>query len=75
MLKIGALLNLGLAVADGMLSARWFIRAKENDWEPKRIFYGVVWALNAAMQVLLSCELLEAASRESLEAGDYEDED
>ena len=76
MLKLGALLNLGLAVSEGMLSVRWFTQAKENDWEPKRIFYGVIWALNAVMQVMLACTLLEGAVRERAETESYdEDED
>ena len=73
MQKLVAFLNLGLAVSEGMLSVRWFTRAKENEWSPKYIFFGVLWALNAVMQVILSCDLLESAGQEAAEYEEYED--
>ena len=61
MLKIGAVVNLILAVSESFLSCRWFCQAKRNDWEPKRVFYGVVWFLKSVMECIMAAELFTAA--------------
>ena len=74
MLKIGAVVNLILAVSESFLSCRWFCQAKRNDWEPKRVFYGVVWFLNALMQCMMATQLWTAAEEEKNAAwDDFED--
>ena len=41
MLKIGAVLIYILSIAESTLACRWLCQAKENNWDPKRIFYGI----------------------------------
>jgi len=72
MLKIGAALIYALSVAESTLAFRWLCQAKENNWDPKRIFYGITCYLNALMQCMMAGELWRAAGEESAEA-DCED--
>ena len=74
MLKFGAVLNLILAVSDGVLGFKWLFQAKENDWEPKRVFYGIIWFLNAFMQTIIACDLWKASNEEE-ESIDWDDFD
>ena len=74
MLKIGAVVNLILSVSDCFLSCFCFGQANTNDWEPKRVFYGVVWFLNALMQCMMAAQLWTAAEEEKNAAwDDFED--
>ena len=78
MLKIGAAVNFILAVSEGVLGFQWLFQAKEHDWDPKRVFYAVIWFLNALMQTIISCDLWNAGSEEEADADwddfeDYED--
>lgn len=64
MLKIGAAVNFILAILEGALGCRWICQAEENNWEPKRIFYGITWFLNAIMHSLMGCQLWRAAAEQ-----------
>lgn len=74
MLKFGAVLNLILAVSEGVLGCKWLCQAKEHDWDPKRVFYGIIWFLNALMQTIIACDLWEASNEEE-ESIDWDDFD
>lgn len=75
MLKIVSAVTFILSAWDGSLSIRWFNQAKKSDWDCKRVFYGVVCLLNAAMHVLMACELWQISEEEALDAADADWDD
>ena len=71
---MGAVVNFILAFSVCYLCCICFCQAKRNDWEPKRVFYGVVWFLNAVMQCMMAAQLWTAAEEEKNAAwDDFED--
>ena len=64
MLKIGAALIYGLSVLESILAFRWLCQARENNWEPRRIFYAITCYLNALMQCMMANQLWKAAEEE-----------
>ena len=73
MLKIGAVLIYILSFAESTLGFRWLCQAKENNWDPKRIFFGVTCYLNALMQCIMAGQLWSAAGEESADLDDFDD--
>ena len=74
MLKIGAALIYGLSVLESTLAFRWLCQARENNWEPRRIFYAITCYLNALMQCMMATQLWTAAEEEKNAAwDDFED--
>lgn len=73
MLKIGAALIYALSVVESSLAFHWLCQAKENSWDPKRIFYSITCYLNALMQCMMANQLWKAAEEESAEEDGFED--
>ncbi len=73
MAKLLAALSVILSVSETALGVKWLTGAKENDWDPKRIFYGIVWLVNAVMHILMAIDLLSQDGSE--EDVDFEDAD
>ena len=73
MLKIGAALIYALSVVESSLAFHWLCQAKENSWDPKRIFYSITCYLNALMQCMMANQLGKAAEEESAEEDGFED--
>ena len=73
MLKIGAALIYALSVVESSLAFHWLCQAKENNWDPKRIFYGITCYLNALMQCMMANQLWRAAEEENGDLDDFDD--
>ena len=73
MAKLLAALSFILSVSETALGVKWLTGAKEHDWDPKRIFYGIVWLVNAEMHVLMAIDLLSQDGDDGID--DFEDVD
>lgn len=77
MAKILAAMSFILSASEAALGAHWLVKAQEHDWNPKHIFYGIVWLLSAVMQIMVSFDVLSAEKEDDVyESGaDWDDFD